>query len=61
MAISCVKPNGVVLYEKTITRKDVLATVRFEYPKAESAFWDPIVRRTAASLKLTQVQYETSQ
>jgi hypothetical protein len=50
-AFSCTTPKGRIIYQKTMIRKDVLATVRLEYPVSEQALWDPVVRQVASSLK----------
>ena len=55
VAFSCVMPGGRILYQKTLIGGDVLATVRFEYPSAERAKWDPVVNRVAGSLRLRPV------
>ena len=52
IAFSCITPGGQVIYQKTLIRADVLATVRFDYPLAERARWDPVVGRVASSLSL---------
>ena len=50
VAFSCITPAGRLIYQKTLIRRDVLATVRFEYPAAEQATWNPVVQRVSASL-----------
>jgi hypothetical protein len=50
VALSCVTPDGKVLYSKTLIAKDRLTTVTFEYPLAERKRWDPVVARVAGSL-----------
>lgn len=52
VAFSCVMPGGRVLYQKTLIGGDVLATIRFDYPLAERATWDPVVNMVAGSLRL---------
>jgi hypothetical protein len=51
VALSCVTPKGRVIYQKTLVRRDVLTTVRFEYPDTERERWDRVVSRVAASLR----------
>jgi hypothetical protein len=50
-AFSCTTTTGGVIYQKTLIRRDVLTSVRFEYPSAERAVWDPVVQRVSSSLK----------
>ncbi len=51
VALSCVTPKGSVIYQKTLISKDVLTSVRFEYPSAEKAHWDDVVKSVAATLQ----------
>ena len=51
VAVSCITPKGVVIYQKTLISKDELTTVRFEYPYTERERWDHVVTRVAASLQ----------
>ncbi|MBS0294834.1 MAG: hypothetical protein JSR45_00895 [Proteobacteria bacterium] len=50
-AFSCITARGRVLYHKTTVRRGARATLEFDYPRAERAIWDPVVKRVAASLK----------
>jgi hypothetical protein len=51
VALSCVTPKGRVIYQKTLVRKDRLATIRFEYPNGERTRWDHVVTSVASSLR----------
>ena len=51
VAISCLSPAGIIFWQKTVIRGDVLTTVQITYPKSERATWDPVVRLVSASLR----------
>ena len=51
VAVSCLKADGRIVYQKTLIHSDVLTTLRFDYPAAERATWDPVVKRVSASMK----------
>lgn len=51
VAVSCITPRGHVIYQKTLINKEVLTSVRFEYPNSENARWDDVVKHVAASLQ----------
>jgi hypothetical protein len=50
VAISC-RTGGRILYQKTLIRGDVLTSLRFTYPAAEAARWEPVLKRMAASMR----------
>ena len=50
MAFSCITPAGRVLYQKTLIHRDVLSTVRIEYPAADRKTWEPLVAQISGSL-----------
>ena len=50
VAFSCITPAGLVIYQKTLIRHDVLTTVRFEYPSGEQTIWDPAAQQVSGSL-----------
>jgi len=50
MALSCVKPDGQILYEKALRCKDVVTQIQFTYPLAEAAAWAGVVKGMSDSL-----------
>jgi hypothetical protein len=51
VAFSCVTAKGDILYQKTIIGDDRLCSLRFDYPAAERATWDGVVKEVSASLR----------
>ncbi len=47
--VSCVQPNGTVLYYKLLDRKDTWVTFEATYPSAEKATWDPVIAKMSQS------------
>ncbi|HEY3778206.1 MAG TPA: hypothetical protein VGL35_09115 [Rhizomicrobium sp.] len=50
VAFSCVNAAGRIIYQKTLIDGDVLRSMRFEYPYADRATWDPVIKQVAGSL-----------
>lgn len=54
VAFSCITPTRHVIYQKTLISPEVLRTVRFEYPYADRAIWDPVVQQVANSFTVAR-------
>ncbi len=51
VAFSCMSRAGGIIYQKTLVGRDVLRSVRFDYPDSERAAWEPVVKQVAGSLR----------
>ena len=56
-AVSCTLANGKVLYQYSQSQKDVIATIRAEYPASEKATWDQIVPHMVHSLRMEEPSF----
>lgn len=53
VTFSCVSRAGLVIYQKSLVDKDVLRSVRFEYPYADRKTWNSVVMQISASFHPT--------
>jgi hypothetical protein len=49
--VSCMRPDGSVLYVKTLQAKGTLIELRMQYPQTEKSVWDPVAAAMSKSLK----------
>ena len=51
IAFSCRNAKGEIIYQKTLVGRDILRSVRVEYPETGQAVWDAVTKQMSASFR----------